>query len=103
RERKRVSERRKKKSRMAGIVNKIGETLNMGGKKDDERKSDPHGECKGEQIKPGQQGECKGEQIKPGHPGEHKEGITDKIKDKLHGEGGHGKGETKETKKCESD
>ena len=73
---------------MAGIVHKIGETLNMGGgkkegeKSQDERKSDPHGDCKTEQIK-------------PGYPGERKEGFTDKIKDKIPG---HEKGETKETK-----
>ncbi|XP_057466574.1 dehydrin HIRD11 [Actinidia eriantha] len=78
---------------MAGIVNKIGETLHIGGgKKEGEKSHDEH--------KPDAHGEYKAEQIKPGQPGERKEGFTDKIKDKMHGgEGGHEKGETKEKKK----
>ncbi|GFZ09308.1 hypothetical protein Acr_20g0011160 [Actinidia rufa] len=88
---------------MAGIGECKGEQIKPGQPgecKGEQIKPGFPGEGKGEQIKPGYQGECKGEQIKPGHPGERKEGITDKIKDKLHGEGGHEKGETK---KCDRD
>nr|AXS76868.1 dehydrin 132 [Ammopiptanthus mongolicus] len=104
---------------MAGIINKIGETLHVGGnKKEDEHKVESHGDYKGERHdektgvlhglgghKGESHGDYKGENTgvlhgfgehKPDHYGhgeEHKEGFVDKIKDKIHGDPDHVKGE----------
>jgi hypothetical protein len=114
-------EKRKENQRetMAGIVHKIGETLNPGGnkKEDQQHQGQQHragdqyntgdqyrGENRaGDQYKTGDQyrgenragdqyrGEQKaGDQYRPEHQGEHKEGFGEKIKDKLHGGGGEG-------------
>nr|AXS76867.1 dehydrin 110 [Ammopiptanthus mongolicus] len=82
---------------MAGIINKIGETLHVGGnKKEDEHKVESHGDYKGERHdeKTGVLhgfGEHKPDHY--GHGEEHKEGFVDKIKDKIHGDPDHVKGE----------
>ncbi|KAD5803178.1 hypothetical protein E3N88_14538 [Mikania micrantha] len=73
---------------MAGIMNKIGDALHIGGNKDDDKKHE------GEHQK--HEGECAPDHKK--HEGgdsktEHKEGIIDKIKDKIHGEDGGSKEE----------
>ncbi|XP_027072809.1 protein SRC1-like [Coffea eugenioides] len=62
---------------MAGIIHKIEETLGVGGHKDDHEKH-----------KEGEKHHYGEEHKKEGHSGEHKEGVIDKIKDKIHGEGG---------------
>ncbi|KAK2454827.1 hypothetical protein P8452_02154 [Trifolium repens] len=67
---------------MSGIINKIGETLHIGGhKKEDEHKGEKsHNDDK--------------------HKGEHKEGVVEKLKEKIHGgEEGKHKGEKKDKKK----
>jgi len=82
------------KQKMAGIINKIGEALHVGGghKKEDEHKGEKSHDDK-----------HKGEKSHDDkHKGEHKEGIVDKIKDKIHGGEGEGhehKGEKKDKKK----
>ncbi|KAK2397151.1 dehydrin HIRD11 [Trifolium repens] len=70
---------------MSGIINKIGETLHIGGhKKEDEHKGEKHGdEHKGEKS---HDDKHKGEKSHDDkHKGEHKEGIVEKLKDKIHG------------------
>ncbi|KAK7315551.1 hypothetical protein VNO77_34103 [Canavalia gladiata] len=68
---------------MSGIINKIEETLHIGGHKKEEHKGEQHGEHKGEHH-----GDHKdhGDHHKGEHQGEHKEGFVDKIKDKIHGD-----------------
>lgn len=92
---------------MAGIIHKIEETLHMGGKKkEDQQQGEQHkaGGVAGGEHKVGEyQGEHKAGEYhgehKAGdqHQGEHKEGIVEKIKDKIHG--GKGEGEGQEGKK----
>ncbi|WP_111721595.1 hypothetical protein [Homoserinimonas sp. OAct 916] len=78
---------------MAGIIHKIEETLHIGGHKPEENKHKAE-EHKGEHCKPEAHGH--GE-----HKGEHKEGLVEKIKDKIHGDGAKGEceGEKKKKKK----
>ncbi|XWS64881.1 hypothetical protein CRYUN_Cryun05aG0042300 [Craigia yunnanensis] len=78
---------------MAGIVHKIGETL-KGGQKKDEEKHKGEGHLGHEEHKVGE----------VHHGDQHKEGIMDKIKDKISGGGGaehahDGKKKKKEKKK----
>ncbi|XP_058204279.1 protein SRC1-like isoform X1 [Rhododendron vialii] len=99
-------ERKKKEDReekMAGIMNKIGETLHMGGKKEGEQHKG-EGQHMGEGQHKTEQ-HC-GEQHHGGE-GQRKEGggLMDKVKDKIHGGGGTGgtqdhenKGEKKKKK-----
>jgi hypothetical protein len=108
------SQREKRKQRMAGIIHKIEETLHMGGNKKEEqlkageqhKTGEYHGEHKaGEYHGEHKAGEYGGDH-KTGqqYQGEHKEGFTDKIKDKVHGGGSEdkdGKKKKKEKKKHE--
>ncbi|GMI85468.1 hypothetical protein HRI_002216100 [Hibiscus trionum] len=75
---------------MSGIMNKIGDALHIGGdkKKEDEKH-------KGEAAHGG--AEHKGEAALGG--AEHKEGIVDKIKNKIHGDGSKEHGQEGEKKK----
>ncbi|KAL9686106.1 hypothetical protein QQ045_023561 [Rhodiola kirilowii] len=65
---------------MAGIMNKIGDALHIGG----DKKADEH---------------RKAEE----HKGEHKEGVMEKIKGKIHGDGEHKEGEKKKNDKKKKD
>ena len=89
---------------MSGIIHKIGETLHVGGhKKEEEHKGEHHaGEYKGEhhgehssEYKGEHHGEHKAGEYHGEHKPEHKEGFLDKVKDKIHGEGGAAEGEKK--------
>lgn len=88
---------------MSGIIHKIGEALHVGGPKaEDKHKEEHHGHGdehkSGDHYKP----EHQGEHYKPEHQGEHKEGLVEKIKDKIHGGEGHeGKDGDKKKKKKE--
>ncbi|GMN64855.1 hypothetical protein TIFTF001_033916 [Ficus carica] len=83
---------------MSGIIHKIGEALHVGGPKaEDKHKAEHQGHGdehkSGEHYKPEHHGEQKGE---------HKEGLVEKIKDKIHGGEGHeGKDGDKKKKKKE--
>ncbi|KAG6430420.1 hypothetical protein SASPL_108486 [Salvia splendens] len=67
---------------MAGIIHKIEEKLGMGGKKEGE---------KHEEVKNSEHGHGSGDH--------HKEGLVDKIKDKIHGgQGDDGKKKKKQKK-----
>ncbi|XP_059668591.1 protein SRC1-like [Cornus florida] len=89
---------------MAGIMHKIGETLHMGGNKEEDKKKAEH--HVGEQHKPEH---YSGDQHKPEHyggdhkpeqhSGQPKEGFMDKVKDKIHGDKSHGDGQDKGEKK----
>ena len=84
---------------MSGIMHKIGETLHMGGNKEEEKH---HGSGSDQHHKEGDHHYKEGDHHKSDdhHGGEHKEGLVDKIKDKIHGDGGHDeKGEKKKKKK----
>ncbi|CAM8928398.1 unnamed protein product [Rhodiola kirilowii] len=70
---------------MAGIINKIGDALHIGG----DKKAEEH--HKAEEHKKVEE-----------HKGEHKEGVLEKIKDKIHGEKS-GDGEHKEGEKKKKD
>ncbi|KAF5195050.1 hypothetical protein FRX31_015363 [Thalictrum thalictroides] len=79
---------------MAGIMNKIGDALHIGGNKEEQK----HGETHKTEVKHGE----------TAHNPEHKEGFVEKIKDKISGEGGHKteggeKKKKKEKKKKEGD
>jgi hypothetical protein len=91
---------KKSQRKMSGIINKIGETLHIGGhKKEDEHKGEKHGdEHKGEKS---HDDKHKGEKSHDDkHKGEHKEGVVEKLKDKIHGGEDHEhKGEKKDKKK----
>ncbi|KAM3268076.1 dehydrin HIRD11 [Capsicum chacoense] len=84
---------------MSGIIHKIEEKLHMGGGHKEGDKEGHHGEHKKEEHK----------KEEHGHGGEqHKEGLVDKIKDKIHGdESGekhhHKDGEGKKEKKKKKD
>ncbi|CAH1434251.1 unnamed protein product [Lactuca virosa] len=65
---------------MAGIMGKIGDALHIGGDKKDENKKH-EGEYSSDHKK--QEGDYKSD-----HKPEKKEGIVDKIKDKITGDGG---------------
>ncbi|XP_024031419.1 protein SRC1 [Morus notabilis] len=84
---------------MAGIIQKIGDALHGGGqhKEEDKHKAEHHGHVgehkSGEQYKTGHQG--------AEHHGEHKEGVIEKIKDKIHGDGHQSKDGDKKKKKKE--
>ncbi|MED6125970.1 hypothetical protein PIB30_073712 [Stylosanthes scabra] len=104
---------------MSGIVHKIEETLHMGGnKKDQEHKGESHGDHQyGQQGDHHQQqqqhygvagtggvyggGEHGGhvQEHRPGEQQQHKEGLVDKIKDKIHGGGAEGVDGEKKKKK----
>ncbi|KAA8518380.1 hypothetical protein F0562_015737 [Nyssa sinensis] len=72
---------------MAGIMNKIGETLHIGGHKEGDKQKDEHKpESHGDQHRPECHVEHKQEQHGE-HKPEHKEGgFIDSIKDKIHGD-----------------
>ncbi|KAL7618444.1 protein SRC1 [Lactuca sativa] len=80
---------------MAGIMGKIGDALHIGGDKKDENKKH-EGEYSSDHKK--QEGDYKSD-----HKPEKKEGIVDKIKDKITGDGGSkvdsGEGHEKKKKK----
>ncbi|KAL7096388.1 hypothetical protein ACP275_10G076300 [Erythranthe tilingii] len=80
---------------MAGIIHKIEEKLGMGGGHKEEEKKPEHGYGGEKKAEHGYGGEKK--------PEEHKEGLMEKIKDKIHGgeggESGECKGEKKDKKK----
>ncbi|KAL7137152.1 hypothetical protein ABFS83_10G073400 [Erythranthe nasuta] len=85
---------------MAGIIHKIEEKLGLGGGHKEEEKKAEHSYA--EQIKPDHHGEKKAEHGYGGEkkPEEHKEGLIEKIKDKIHGgDEGECKGDKKDKKK----
>ncbi|RYR53894.1 hypothetical protein Ahy_A06g029141 isoform A [Arachis hypogaea] len=115
---------KRKTNKMSGIMHKIEETLHMGGnKKDQEHKGESHGSDQYKQGEHHQQqqhyggggvgvgGEHHGSggvyggehgHVQEHHPGEqqHKEGLVDKIKDKIHGgDGAEGEKKKKKDKK----
>ena len=91
---------------MSGIIHKIEETLHIGGHKpEDKHKEGEHHDDKHDyghdkhDYGHDKHDHKDAEHYKPAHHGEeHKEGLVDKIKDKIHGEGGH-EGEDKKKKK----
>ena len=88
---------------MAGIMHKIEETLNIGGhKKEEQSKGEQHHAAAGSDQHQGDQ-QRKGDQQHYGgeHKPEQKEGIVDKIKDKIHGDGQGKPEEGKKKKKKE--
>ncbi|KAG2690013.1 hypothetical protein I3760_09G167700 [Carya illinoinensis] len=112
----REQQRGNERETMAGIMNKIGDTLNVGGaKKEGEQKGQTgqyQGERKGQHQGEGQyQGEQKGQyqgERKGEQQGERKEGMVDKVKDKIigvgvGGGGVGGGGQNKEGKKKHED
>ena len=79
-------------------MHKIEETLHIGGggqKKEEQHKGEQHHAAAGSDQHKGDQQHYGGE-----HKPEHKEGVVDKIKDKIHGEG-QGKPEEGKKKKKE--
>ncbi|PWA88638.1 hypothetical protein CTI12_AA118730 [Artemisia annua] len=63
---------------MAGIMNKIGDALHIGGgNKDEDNKKKHEAECADDHKK---------HETSEHKEGEKKEGIVDKIKDKIHGD-----------------
>ncbi|XP_047975121.1 protein SRC1-like [Salvia hispanica] len=85
---------------MAGMIHKIEEKLGMGGKKEgekhDEVKKTEHGYGSGENHKQAEHDHHKQPEA------EHKEGLVEKIKDKIHGgdaEGADGKKKKKKKDK----
>ncbi|KAE8677004.1 germin-like protein subfamily 1 member 7-like precursor [Hibiscus syriacus] len=83
---------------MSGIMNKIGEALHVGGdhkKEEEKHKGEAHHDAGHGH------GEHKGDAAHGHDKGEHKEGIIEKIKDKIHGDGSkeHGHDGEKEKKK----
>ncbi|XP_042054704.1 protein SRC1-like [Salvia splendens] len=87
---------------MAGIIHKIEEKLGMGGKKEDEKhgevKKTEHGYGSGDHHKQPEHGYGSGDHHKQPEA-EHKEGLVEKIKDKIHGGDAEGADAKKKKKK----
>nr|GLL24434.1 protein SRC1-like [Ipomoea trifida] len=69
---------------MSGIIHKIEEKLHMGGHKEEEKH---HDKAEGHHSGEHKAEHCGGGEHKAEHKGEHKEGLVEKVKDKIHGEG----------------